>query len=243
MGRAQIWDGAEWVDMTGGSGSEGGDFSGNHADLTNVQPGQHHLRYADSEAVSAMNPINNVNPLNHNRYTDAEARAAVDDAISGLLLDSNYQSGSDAPGNSETTLLSYTVSGMAGKLITVDVQATLRSSAMDEGEGFEGRIVIDGSAFPNARTQFGNVTASSHTHFMSAKSTGVTDAHVHQEGDYSTNGTTVTINVSDGRSTVTPIALRTFTPTGNFSVTLQGLITAGAPGTWFESLIVKVFSA
>ena len=38
----------------------------------------HHARYLDTEAVAAMNPISNVNPLHHNRYTDSEADARAD---------------------------------------------------------------------------------------------------------------------------------------------------------------------
>lgn len=37
----------------------------------------HHVRYADSEAVSAMGVKGDSNPLNHDRYTNAEALAAV----------------------------------------------------------------------------------------------------------------------------------------------------------------------
>jgi hypothetical protein len=58
-------------------------FSGSHADLTGVTPSQHHIRYADSEAVSAMGTKDDGNPLHHDRYTDAEAIAAVGPHFSG----------------------------------------------------------------------------------------------------------------------------------------------------------------
>ena len=49
-----------------------------HDDLANVTTSQHHVRYDDAEAVSAMGPKNDNNDLNHDRYTDNEARTAVD---------------------------------------------------------------------------------------------------------------------------------------------------------------------
>ena len=38
----------------------------------------HHAKYTDGEARSAMNTLANTNPLNHNRYTDSEADARAD---------------------------------------------------------------------------------------------------------------------------------------------------------------------
>ena len=54
-----------------------GGFNGNHDSLTNVTSAQHHTKYTDGEAVSAMGALNDNNDLNHNRYTDAEAEAAI----------------------------------------------------------------------------------------------------------------------------------------------------------------------
>ena len=94
-------------------------FSGDHADLTNVLPDQHHTpytdpdavaamgtkdntnplhhdRYADGEAVGAMGANNNANPLNHGRYSDAEAVAAVGSAGDGHSLDAADGSPTDA---------------------------------------------------------------------------------------------------------------------------------------------------
>ncbi len=47
-----------------------------HADLGNVTSSQHHARYADGEAVSAMGAKADGNPLNHDRYSDVEAALA-----------------------------------------------------------------------------------------------------------------------------------------------------------------------
>ena len=49
-----------------------------HADLTDVSASQHHTKYTDGNAVSAMGAKANSNDLNHDRYTDANARSAVD---------------------------------------------------------------------------------------------------------------------------------------------------------------------
>ena len=38
----------------------------------------HHVKYTDGEARTAMNSLANTNPLNHNRYTDSEADARAD---------------------------------------------------------------------------------------------------------------------------------------------------------------------
>ncbi len=47
-----------------------------HGDLSSVSSSQHHARYADGEAVSAMGAKADGNPLNHDRYTDPEAAIA-----------------------------------------------------------------------------------------------------------------------------------------------------------------------
>ncbi len=47
-----------------------------HGDLDSVTSSQHHARYADGEAVSAMGAKADGNPLNHDRYTDVEAALA-----------------------------------------------------------------------------------------------------------------------------------------------------------------------
>jgi len=63
-----------------------------HEDLTDVTPDQHHPRYTDAEAISAVGPhfsgnhadLTNVLPDQHHvRYTDAEAIAAVGPHFSG----------------------------------------------------------------------------------------------------------------------------------------------------------------
>ena len=72
------------------------------ADLTDyilhaLNPGAHHLRYTDSEALTAMGVINDGNPLNHNKYTDANvvtAMLANDGA--GSTLDSDKVDGLEA---------------------------------------------------------------------------------------------------------------------------------------------------
>jgi hypothetical protein len=51
LGRAQIWDGTQWVEMTGGA--TGGGEAVSHSDLVGVTSGQHHARYTDSEAIAA----------------------------------------------------------------------------------------------------------------------------------------------------------------------------------------------
>jgi hypothetical protein len=48
-----------------------------HSELTGVGTSDHHVRYADSEAVSAMGAKANSNPLNHDRYANSEAVAAI----------------------------------------------------------------------------------------------------------------------------------------------------------------------
>ena len=48
-----------------------------HADLGTVTASQHHARYTDGEAVSAMGAKADGNPLNHDRYTDAAAIIAA----------------------------------------------------------------------------------------------------------------------------------------------------------------------
>jgi hypothetical protein len=49
------------------------DWAHDHA----ANPSAHHAPYSDSEAVAAMGTKANANPLNHDRYTDAEATAAA----------------------------------------------------------------------------------------------------------------------------------------------------------------------
>ena len=52
-------------------------FSGDHADLSNVLPGQHHARYADDDAVAAMGEKVNTNPAPSRRGgQSADASAA-----------------------------------------------------------------------------------------------------------------------------------------------------------------------
>lgn len=46
----------------------GGDID--HADLANVLAGQHHVKYLNSEAVSAMGAKADANPLHHDRYDE-----------------------------------------------------------------------------------------------------------------------------------------------------------------------------
>lgn len=58
-----------------------------HALLTNVTTSQHHVRYDDAEAVTAMGVEDDANSLNHSRYTDAEAIAAVGPHFSGDAVD------------------------------------------------------------------------------------------------------------------------------------------------------------
>ncbi len=51
---------------------------GSHDNLSGVTDAQHHDKYTDANAVSAMGATNNNNTLRHNRYSDANARSAVD---------------------------------------------------------------------------------------------------------------------------------------------------------------------
>ena len=55
----------------------GDGFDGDHDSLTNVTPDQHHAKYTDGEAVSAMGTKNDNNDLNHDRYLDSDAVSAV----------------------------------------------------------------------------------------------------------------------------------------------------------------------
>ncbi len=48
-----------------------------HADLDSVTASQHHARYTDGEAVSAMGAKADGNPLNHDRYGDGESVSAM----------------------------------------------------------------------------------------------------------------------------------------------------------------------
>ena len=89
--------GGTTISDDGLGGIEINTFSGNHADLSNVLPDQHHIRYADDDAVAAMGAKADANALNHDRYTDAEAIAAagggVSDhgALTGLTDDDHSQ--------------------------------------------------------------------------------------------------------------------------------------------------------
>ena len=53
MGRAQVWDGSTWVELTGAYDGSGGS-SGDHALLSNVTSAQHHTKYTDAEAIAAV---------------------------------------------------------------------------------------------------------------------------------------------------------------------------------------------
>lgn len=52
-------------------------FSGAHGDLTGIGPDNHHVKYLDSDAVTAMGGVGDGNPLNHAKFTDANAVTAV----------------------------------------------------------------------------------------------------------------------------------------------------------------------
>lgn len=62
-----------------------------HTDLVNVTASQHHAKYLDAEAVSAMGAKADANALHHDRYTDAEAVAAI--AAAPLKYFCAYRSG------------------------------------------------------------------------------------------------------------------------------------------------------
>ena len=78
-GRADFWYGRPFVvtDVPNDGNSEDAptaNWAYNHA----ANPSAHHVRYSDAEAVLAMGPIANNNPLNHNRYSDGEAYEVVE---------------------------------------------------------------------------------------------------------------------------------------------------------------------
>lgn len=63
-------------------------FSGDHADLTNVTPGQHHTRYSDSEAVSAVEGASSLTlsgGLDLNGNSLADAGTTVWDSTNGYV--------------------------------------------------------------------------------------------------------------------------------------------------------------
>lgn len=63
-----------------------------HASLSNVLASQHHTRYADNEAVSAMGAKGDSNPLNHDKYTDTNAKAAC---VSNTAFSSSWNAITD----------------------------------------------------------------------------------------------------------------------------------------------------
>jgi hypothetical protein len=85
---ALMADGVDWESraLVEADISDLAHFSGLHADLTDVSSSQHHTRYADSEAVSAMGVKGDTNPLNHDRYTDAEAATQADAQIAAASI-------------------------------------------------------------------------------------------------------------------------------------------------------------
>ena len=62
-----------WNDVDKGGSNITDMASRAHNDLTGIGVADHHVRYADAEAVTAMGVLGNGNPLNHARFTAAEA--------------------------------------------------------------------------------------------------------------------------------------------------------------------------
>lgn len=105
------------VTVAGNAVSLGGSTTVDHADLSNIGASDHHTRYADSEAISAINndadhgstashnyfsgdhaDLTNVNSSQHHtRYSDLEAISAINnDADHGSTASHNYFSGDHA---------------------------------------------------------------------------------------------------------------------------------------------------
>ena len=124
-----------------------------HADLTDIGASDHHVRYANSEAVAAMGGIGNTNPLNHSRYTNAEAVAAVGPHFSGAHGDLSGVGVSDhhvrysdaeataAVGTPWTAYLPLTGGTLTGDLVLpagTNVNTSLRFVGMGANDGLYG---------------------------------------------------------------------------------------------------------
>ncbi len=48
-----------------------------HGSLTGIGVSDHHVKYLDADAITAMGVLGDANPLNHTRYADAEAISAM----------------------------------------------------------------------------------------------------------------------------------------------------------------------
>jgi len=70
-----------------------------HEDLTDIAVDQHHAKYTDGEAVTAMGVKGASNPLNHDIYTDAAAVSAVATADDYLKNDGDTLAGTLNLGN------------------------------------------------------------------------------------------------------------------------------------------------
>jgi len=107
----------------------------------------HHTRYADSEAVTAMGVIGDANPLNHNRYTDAEAdaRAALQDhdhatpiAAHAALASAHHTKYTDA--EARTAVL--TTALHPGTAVSATQPRIIRSAAAASGTAINGSLWV-----------------------------------------------------------------------------------------------------
>jgi len=72
----------------------GGDVD--HADIQNVTAAQHHAKYTDADAVSAMGGKADGNPLNHDIYVDADAVSAMGGKADGNPLNHDIYTDGEA---------------------------------------------------------------------------------------------------------------------------------------------------
>lgn len=70
-----------------------------HADLTDIDVDDHHAKYTDGEAVTAMGVKGDSNALNHDKYLDADAVSAVATADDYLKNDGDTLAGTLNLGN------------------------------------------------------------------------------------------------------------------------------------------------
>ena len=167
-----------------------------------IDPG---IPYTGAQAVAAMGPLDNNNPLNHNRYTDAEAVSAVGPlytdtqavAAMGALDNSN-------PLNHNRYTDAEAVSAV-GPLYT-DTQAVAAMGALDNSNPLNHNRYSDAEAV--------SAVGPLYTDAQAVAAVGIVKMHITQSCNGGTvtfvdsTGTSHSLNISGGNTENTHIAFR-----------------------------------
>ena len=123
-------------------------FDGDHANLSNVLPDQHHSRYTDNDAQLAMGAIGDINPFHHDKFTDADAVAAVHSIYDpGAIGDGNPENHNRYTDGEAVAAVDLSGFYTKGEMDTILQQYYTRNT---DARAFAGRRIYIEAADPGA---------------------------------------------------------------------------------------------